>query len=224
LRAIAAGNRRPADIARAIGKNSAQDVARQLDTLRGLGLVRREVPVTEVNAPRSRRSLYWLADNFLAFWYRYVDPLRGLIAQGRPQRAWAQIQSTFHAYVAFPPWEDVCRQFLWRLQATQRLPSFDFSTLGRWWNGSHEIDIVGLDDRRRCVLFGSCKWTNARVGIRDLYHLEHTVDSVQAEFPKLPVTWKVLFSREGFEPELQALVDQPDSGILLFTPEDLFEN
>src|SRR5579872_2444242 len=81
LRAIAAGRRKPSDIARAIGRRSAQDVAPHLEMLQGLGLVVRQVPVTERRLPGSRRSLYWLADNYLTFWYRYVDPLGRLFVQ-----------------------------------------------------------------------------------------------------------------------------------------------
>ena len=74
LRAIAIGQRRPSDIARSIGKQSAQDVSGPLRALLDLNLVRREVPITERELPLSRTSLYFLADNYLAFWYRYVDP------------------------------------------------------------------------------------------------------------------------------------------------------
>jgi AAA+ ATPase superfamily predicted ATPase len=60
LRAVASGERRPSDIARAIGKESAQSVAPQLETLRDLGLLAREVPITEKRRARSRNSLYFL--------------------------------------------------------------------------------------------------------------------------------------------------------------------
>jgi AAA+ ATPase superfamily predicted ATPase len=64
LRAVAGGERKPSDIARAIGKESAQDIAPQLATLRDLGLLAREVPVTEKRQVRSRNSLYFLADHY----------------------------------------------------------------------------------------------------------------------------------------------------------------
>src|SRR5262249_4391306 len=45
LRAVAMGERKPSDIARAIGKDSAQDVGPRLATLQELGLLAREVPI-----------------------------------------------------------------------------------------------------------------------------------------------------------------------------------
>ena len=46
LRAVSQGARKPSDIARAIGKNSAQDIGPQLAMLQELGLLVREVPIT----------------------------------------------------------------------------------------------------------------------------------------------------------------------------------
>ena len=81
LRAVAQGARKPSDIARAIGKDSAQDIGPQLATLQDLGLLVREVPITEKRQARSRSSLYFLSDHYLDFWYRFVDPARSLVAQ-----------------------------------------------------------------------------------------------------------------------------------------------
>ena len=46
LRAVSQGARKPSDIARAIRKDSAQDIGPQLATLQELGLLVREVPIT----------------------------------------------------------------------------------------------------------------------------------------------------------------------------------
>jgi AAA+ ATPase superfamily predicted ATPase len=88
LRAVARGERKPSDIARAIGKDSAQDIAQQLVTLQELGLILREVPVTERRQARSRNSLYWMADNYLDFWHRFVDGARSLVAQELGEIVW----------------------------------------------------------------------------------------------------------------------------------------
>lgn len=168
LRAIATGRRRPSDIARAIGKAPAQDVSAQLGALLDLELIRREVPITERHQPRSRTSRYVLADNYLAFWYRYVDLGRSLVAQGPGERVLGRIRATFHAHVSRPPFEEVCRQFLWRAYAGGALPvGLDFDAVGTWWDGDHEIDVVAMEGSTT-VPVGSCTWTNARVGLREL--------------------------------------------------------
>jgi hypothetical protein len=190
--------------------------------LQGLDLVVRQVPVTDRRLPGSRRSLYWLADNYLAFWYRYVDPLGRLIVQDRGDLALARIKETFHQFVAMPPWEEVCRQFLWHALAREKLPKgLEFTELGPWWDDQSEIDIVALDGTR-AVLAGSCKWTNAPMTTRDLYDLRSAVTRAAGSLDPLPDIWHVLFSREGFEPALQAIAADPSNRVLLLTVDDLF--
>jgi len=31
-------------------------------------------------------------------------------------------------------------------------------SIGRWWYGEEEIDIIGCDDHSATILFGECKW------------------------------------------------------------------
>jgi hypothetical protein len=124
LRAIARGERKPSDIARAIGKNSAQDITGPLETLRDLRLVAREVPVTELRQSRSRNSLYWIDDPYLDFWYRFVDPSRSLIARGLGERLWdSAIAPNLQQYVSKPTFKRACREYLWRALGVGILPS-----------------------------------------------------------------------------------------------------
>lgn len=222
LRVIASGRRKPSDIARAIGRQSAQDIAPRLEMLQGLGLVARQVPVTDQRRPGSRRSLYWLADNYLAFWYRYVDPLGRLVVQGRADLALTRIKETFHEFVAVPPWEEVCRQFLWHQLAREALPSgIQFTELGPWWDDHVEIDIVALDGNR-AVLAGSCKWTNAPMTTRELYDLRAAVTHAGESLNPGPNLWYILFSREGFEPALRAIATDPANRVVLLAVGELF--
>lgn len=222
LRAIATGNRKPSDIARAIGRRSASEIAPWLQTLVGLRLVRREVPITDRNRPGSRNSLYWLDDNYLAFYYRYVDPGRSLIAQGRRDRVLERIKASFHEYVARPPFEQVCRQFVWGAYAADRLPpDLDFDAVGSWWNGSQEIDVVAQEGTST-TLVGSCKWRNVPMHRGDLNGLQRTLASAWKVLNPVPDPWYALFSREGFEADLVEYASHPGNHVLLFTPDDLF--
>lgn len=222
LRAIAMGQRRPSDIARAIGKASAQDVSAQLGALLDLELIRREVPITERHRPHSRASLYFLADNYLSFWYRYVDPGRSLIAQGLGERVLARIRASFHEHVSRPPFEEVCRQFLWRAYARGVLPAgLEFDTVGTWWDGDREIDVVAMEGSNT-TLVGSCKWTNALVGLSELRVLQASLASGHATLRPIQDPWLALFSRSGFTADLVVLASTPGQRLLLYTPDDLF--
>jgi AAA+ ATPase superfamily predicted ATPase len=210
LRAVASGERRPSDIARAIGKESAQSVAPQLETLRDLGLLAREVPVTEKRRARSRNSLYFLADHYLNFWYRYVDPSRSLVAQGLGRRVWERsIAPTLPAFVSRPAFECACRQYLWRALVANRLPpELAFVDVGTWWGaGDREIDVIALDERGRAILAGSCKWTNEPMDVADYAALQRDVAMAAADLNPVEGEgpWLALFSREGFTERLRAL-------------------
>ena len=37
----------------------------------------KNVPITEKNPERSRKSLCYVSDNFIRFWFRYVYPFKG---------------------------------------------------------------------------------------------------------------------------------------------------
>ena len=205
LRAVAQGARKPSDIARAIGKDSAQEIGPQLSTLQDLGLLVREVPLTEKRQARSRNSLYFLSDHYLDFWYRFVDPARSLVAQERGAQVWAnQIAPTLNEYVSRPAFERACRAFLWRSLRAEALPKdLHFADIGTWWGaGDVEIDVVAVNEQGAVTAAGSCKWTNAAMDVSDYATLQS--DLAKASFGSTD-PFLFLFSRSGFTDRLHRL-------------------
>jgi AAA+ ATPase superfamily predicted ATPase len=193
LRAVATGQHRPSDIARAVGRHSADEIFDHLRRLQALHFLRREVPVTEWDRPRTQRVQYRLADPYLRFWFRYVLPFQSFLQLGRGDDLWVQeIAPTLDEFVARTTWEEVCVQHLWRRQAEATL-SARFAQLGRWWDNEDEIDLVGMWGGRVTIV-GECKWTSSLVDTRVFADL-------QRKAPKLPLgdqpLW-VLASRSGF--------------------------
>lgn len=214
LRAMAAGERRPGKIARALGRGSASDVLPYLRRLVEMGLIRREVPVTEHGKPRSRWAEYRLADPYLRFWNAFVAPYQSLVQLGRSVYVWDELVTPeLDRFVSRTAWEEVVAQFLQeRLRAGEE-PLFQ--QLGRWWDGRSEIDLVGVL-RGRVVLIGECKWTRQPIGPQALDELRGQA----AGLPLGPETLWVLASRSGFTSELRELSRQ--QRLLLIEPEDLF--
>ena len=85
LAAVARGSERVGDIALSVGVDSTT-ANRYLSTLRELRLVEREVPLTDPDPLRSRKGTYRIADRFLAFHFRHIQPNLSLIEAGRGQR------------------------------------------------------------------------------------------------------------------------------------------
>lgn len=207
LRAVAVGNRKPSDIAQAIGKNSAQDIAPHLITLQELGLLLREVPLTERKTPRSRNSLYFIADHYLNFWYQYVDPARSLVTRGLGDRIWKQVfLPTRRKFVSRPAFELACQQYLWKSLEANHLPKgLKFVETGRWWNSTVELDAVGKDEQGKIVLACSCKWTERAMDVKDYAGLQQDLDAAKTELRLADDPWIILFSRAGFTSRLISL-------------------
>ena len=202
LRAVAHGERKPSDIARAIGKDSAQDISQQMSTLQELGLIVREVHITEKGQPRSRNSLYYVADHYLNFWYRFVDPARSLVTQGLGEQVWERsVLPNLSQYVSKPAFEWASRDYLWRAARVSALPSgLHFTDVGTWWGGGDiEIDVLALGEKREPVAAGSCKWTNEPMGLSELDALRRDLARASLEREG---QFYFLFSRSGFNAPL----------------------
>lgn len=72
------------------------------------------------------------------------------------------------------------------------------------------------------VLVGSCKWTNACVGLREPRALQAALAAGDAALKPIRNPWIALFSREGLEADLVSLASTPGQRLLLYTPDDLF--
>ncbi|MUV85332.1 AAA family ATPase [Natronomonas sp. CBA1123] len=201
LEAVALGHTTPNEISGATGIDSGP-LSKYLQTLRRLRLIERDVPVT-ASGKKSKRSRYRVADEFLRFWFRYVEPHRSSIEEAPGIVYDGTIQPDLPTHVA-ATFEDVCQEAVWE---GIRRGTFDpYSEVGRWWYGEEEIDIVGLaptDDR---ILLAECKWTTDPVG-------EDLVESLRAKAEN--VRWGssdrderfALFSKNGFVDGLEAQLD-----------------
>ncbi len=89
LAAVARGVDKVGDIALGVGVESAH-ANKYLSTLRELRLIERDVPMTDPDPLRSRRGTYRIADRFLAFHFRHIQPHVSLIHAGRGGRVYEE--------------------------------------------------------------------------------------------------------------------------------------
>jgi uncharacterized protein len=154
LRAIASGRTRHNEIEQAVGA----EPGRVLERLVELRLVERLVPVTE-NPARTRRRVYRIADNFLAFWLGLLDRHRSAIGRGLGRQILPVLTAQLDDHMG-ERWESAFRQHLVRMAAAGELGP-EIVDIGRWWRDSPpvEIDAVALAGRRReAILIGEAKW------------------------------------------------------------------
>ena len=227
LRAIASGKRRPGDIARAVGKGSANDVTYYLSRLMEGGMIRRSVPIQDEPGGPSGQSLYMLSDYYVAFWYRYVDRLRHLLVLRRLEEALGIIKADFNSYLSGMAFEEVARQFIRTLLPGKLPPGLRYERVGSWWTSRRdgeerdEIDVVALHNGQ-AVLLGECKWSNQPMDMRDLGGLRGALVRAARDIKPVDHPWRALFSQSGFRDDLVQLARDPGERILLFTPEEMY--
>ncbi|MFC0862585.1 ATP-binding protein [Sphaerimonospora cavernae] len=159
LQAIAEGCTKHNEIADAIGA----DPTRTLGDLLALRLVERLQPVTE--SRRTRRRIYRIADNFLAFYLGTLSRVLPEIDRGLGETVRPVLIASIDDHMG-DPWEEAFRDHL-RLRAPEIGP--EVVAIGPWWqgDGQNQIDAVALSGRSRSpILVGEAKWARKVNGAR----------------------------------------------------------
>lgn len=143
--------------AAALGGGTAAQTAvtRTLTLLQAKGIVAVEVPAGS-RGGRLRR--YRVADPYLRFWFRFIEPQLRNIEIGRPdlgQRAFEASWATWRGKAIEP----VVREGILRLAATLGPPFDEVESVDAWWDrmGRHEYDMVAMT-RGTALAVGSVKW------------------------------------------------------------------
>ena len=155
LEAIAYGKNTPKEIREYTGLKHS-DITPYLKNLIEVDLVVREVPITET--PRSKKGRYIVADNFTAFWFRYIAPNLSAIEEGILDVS--EIKRDYSNYLGIV-FEKVARQLLLELNRQKMLP-FRFTKIGKWWHRELEVDILALNQREKKALLVEVKWSSLR--------------------------------------------------------------
>ena len=161
LSVIGQGCNRLSEIAGRLGK-PATSLMRPLAQLVDLGYVRRETPFGE-NEKSTRRTLYRIADPFLLFHFRFVQPNKSQLEVGGVSAVASKVGKQLSLHVS-AVWEELARA------------SVPFSAIGghawgparRWWGTGNdgrpmEVDVVAESLDARAVLVGEAKWNTAAV-------------------------------------------------------------
>ena len=202
IKTIADGNHKLGKIASALGQESSS-LTPYLSTLSNLGFIEKRTPITEKNPEKSRKGLYFIADNFLRFWFCYVYPYKGELELDNMQIVLDEIHKDFkEKFVAFA-YEDICKDIFAKLCSNNAI-SFVPSRIGSYWlndyDGDTEIDVMSVDHQNKQVFVGECKYHTKPVDATVYFALKEKVDNaaeIRKSFPQYNVIYG-LFSKGGF--------------------------
>ncbi|MBT9177488.1 MAG: hypothetical protein DDT20_01821 [Firmicutes bacterium] len=202
VKRIAHGNHKLGHLAASLGITQ-NKLTEYLATLINLDLVERQVPVTESNPEKSKRGLYFLRDNFIAFWFRFVFPYRSQIEMQNLGYVLGKLHEGFVFNHVSHVFERICMEWVAEANGGEGV-FFKQQKVGRWWNDREEIDIVALNEDTRDILFGECKYSANPVDTDVFYALRQKSAAVKWHLGNRQEHY-ALFSKTGFTQELHAL-------------------
>jgi uncharacterized protein len=139
INAIAYGNTKPTDIANFVGILS-KEIYPYLELLINYGFVKREVSIIG----NKKSGLYYINDNFLDFWFNFVNKNRDNIEKNIFKINKSDLTSYFG------------KRFEIFIRNNFHLFFNQFLLSGRFWYKNNEIDIVAINDKE--ILFCECKY------------------------------------------------------------------
>lgn len=145
----------------------ATNLSRPLKKLIDLGFLEKDIPfgIDEKNA---KKSLYKIADPFMAFYYQFVVPNRSFIELNRRLPIDQALNTHFSEYVSMQ-WEKMCRDAV----TGNLVNGVVCGKAKRWWGSvlneakkaeQVEFDVVAESIDKKYLLVGECKWTTQENG------------------------------------------------------------
>lgn len=206
IKVIADGNHKLSKIAGTLGFETSK-LTPYLSILSELGFVEKQVPITEKNAEKSRKGLYFISDNFVRFWFQYVYPFKGELELDNIEIVLEEIEKDFnYKFVAFA-YEDICKDIFTSL-CSSKVIDFVPSKVGSYWfndaTSDTQIDVMAVDTKNKRLFAGECKYHNQPVDADVLFDLEKKVinsGEIQKTFRNYTVIYGV-FSKSGFTKRL----------------------
>ena len=145
INAIALGNTKMSEIMNQCGFKERLNITPYLNVLERLGIVKKEVSIT---SGKRARGIYKIKDNFFKFYFRFVRPNESIL-EDKPKGLLNEIKKDYNKYIG-EVFESISKEFL--------MKKYNFSKIGRWWHKDKEIDIVGIDQNSKKIMFFEIKW------------------------------------------------------------------
>lgn len=216
IEAIATGATKSGEIASKIN-DTASKCSVYLSNLREMRLIERITPCGEKES--GKISIYRLADNFFAFWYKFLFSQKTKLELMESFDFSALIVKNLSEFMGIA-FEKICEQYIIKQAKTGNLP-FIPSALGKWWGNNpklkkqDDIDILGIDGKQG--LFCECKFKEELFSLSDFNDLIAASDV----FTNVTERYYFVFVKSGYT---QAVLDESKKyNVKLLTVNDLFK-
>ena len=195
-------------------------LSRPLATLLDKRVITSALPLSEATSDAKR---YYIADPYLRFWLRFIEPRRGEIDRGIGATNAASIAAAFGDY-AGRAIEPIVRAGIERMIAGGDRRFGGARVVGGYWTKDNkvEIDLVGADREtppvKSVAFVGTVKWRAGKaLDGHDVADLERSSQQMRGVTEKTPV---VAVSRTGFGNIAREIVRVSSDEILAAFPAD----
>ncbi|MDD2401590.1 MAG: ATP-binding protein [Clostridia bacterium] len=211
MKSISAGNHKLSKIAGSLEMPSNQ-LSPYIKTLINLNLLEKRVPITEIKPEKSRKGLYFICDNFIEFWFKFVYNYKSELELDNVIYVLNRLKNNFiDNHVAYV-YEGICRELLLHFCKSKAL-DFSVSKIGSYWNRHVEIDVVALDEENEQVILGECKYHVQPVDAETFFSLKKKAVGI-SELGRYKKIYMV-FSKSGFTNRLLDIAKQSKDVILV---------
>ncbi|GHT69040.1 ATPase [Bacteroidia bacterium] len=130
----------------------------------------------------SRNNKYFINDNFLSFWFRFIYKYRSAVEIGNLDYVRNIVERDYETYSGL---------ILEKYFRTQLIETKQFSAIGSYWNrkGENEIDIIAENEMEKRLVFYEVKRNENRI---NLSVLEQKASEMVKKYPDYQVEYKKL--------------------------------
>lgn len=218
IEALASGATKVNEIVTKIHSDTAT-VSYCLKSLIMIGIVEKCVAITEED--NKKKTSYSISDNMFRFWYRFVPNGIELIQSQHGKVYFEEAVLPQLSDYMRRIFEEMCRHYLLEISARGKM-DFTIMKIGKWWGTNpklkkeEEIDIVGINPIKKCILLGECKYQNQGIHIDVVKKLMERGLLINAYQRKK----YVLCSKTSFTDEVSKYAEEEQ--IMLITLRDLY--
>lgn len=219
IKSIAVGNHKLGNIASFLEMNTSQ-ITPYLKVLTDLDIIEKELPVTEKNPERSKMGLYYIKDNFIEFWFKFVAPYKSELEIDNLEPALKKYRENFISSHESYVFEQISKETLRKL-CKDIFEDFEVQKIGRFWNSNTEIDVCAASVNPEKFILGECKFYSKEVDADVYFDLKNKATETK-EFKNKDIKY-VIFSKSGFTERLIDIADK-NKDLYLVNKDELFYN
>jgi hypothetical protein len=166
----------------------------------------------------AKSSRYYLKDNFLTFWFRYVHKNFSLLENYASDAMIPKVKQDLPNFFGFQ-FEKFILDWVQR-QCIEHPSKFPFGVVGKYWDrGQNEIDVIAYQEKGDLCLIGECKLNSKRVTSSIVEKFEKQVDVISKK-RRFKTFRKIIFVGDNAPDELKKSLK--GKGLEIFDVEDYF--